>query len=149
MYSLILFAVLGAPPEQAPRPPQAPELPQRHEKHVEPDAPAINLCGCQVGEACTGCPPGDCHCHLAEWRRVNGVTAEQIALFKNGKQIGSYRFDTGVFLPISGEVWGKACRSPVPLPGRGSGAPTQSVPQFQPQSFFPQIRSGGRSGGGC
>ncbi len=113
------------------------------------DSPVINLCGCQVGEPCT-CG-ASCHCHSATWSEVDGTTARQIALFKNGKQIGSYRFDTGVFLPLSGDVWGKACRSPVPLPGRGRTAPAQSapVPQFrsQPQSFFPQLRTGGRSGG--
>ncbi len=124
------------PPVEKPKPPDPVKPPL--------DAPVINLCGCQVGEPCT-CG-SSCHCQSATWSEVDGVTAKQIALFKNGKQIGSYRFDTGVFLPLSGSTWGKACRSPIPLPGRGSVAPVQSVPQFQPQSFFPQIRSGGRSG---
>ncbi len=132
------LCVFGCECKAKPKPPDPVKPP--------PDSPVINLCGCQVGEPCT-CG-ASCHCHSAEWHEVDGVTAKQLALFKNGKQIGSYRFDTGVFLPLSGSTWGKACRSPIPLPGRGSGVPVQPAQRFQmqPQLFLPQTRSGGRSG---
>ncbi len=142
MYSLILFAVLGAPPEQAPRPPQAPELPTPKETHTHPTANVPPACCCAVGDAC-GCPPGQCHCASAHWHETPGTNGDQFGLFKGSKQVGSYRRSDGVFLPLLGDDWGKPCKCPKAPPGRGTVAPTQSMPQFLPQSF----RTAGRSGG--
>ncbi len=118
-------------------------------KTKKPKPPPINVnvppaCACQVGDAC-GCPPGHCHCASAQWFETPGTNGDQFGLFKGSKQVGSYRRSDGVFLPLLGDSWGKPCKCPKTPPGRASGtiAPRQT---YQPQSFFPQIRSGGRSG---
>ncbi len=124
------------------------------EKPKPPDPvkpPPINVnvppaCCCAVGDAC-GCAPGHCHCASAQWFETPGTNGDQFGLFKGSKQVGSYRRSDGVFLPLLGDSWGQPCKCPKTPPGRGTAAPAQSVPQFQQQSFFPQIRSGGRSGG--
>ncbi len=116
-----------------------------------PVKPPINVnvppaCCCAVGDAC-GCAPGHCHCASATWYETPGTGGNEFGLFKGSKQVGSYRRSDGVFLPLLGDSWGQPCKCPKTPPGRGTAAPVQSVPQFQPQSFFPQIRTGGRSGG--
>jgi hypothetical protein len=127
------------PPPQAPRPPQAPELPMPKETHRANVPPA---CCCAVGDAC-GCAPGHCHCASAQWFETPGTNGDQFGLFKGSKQVGSWRRSDGVFLPLLGDDWGQPCKCPKTPPGRGSVAPTQSVPQFLPQSFRPAGRSGG------
>ncbi len=129
------------PPVEKPKPPDP----------VKPPPISVNVppaCCCAVGDAC-GCAPGHCHCASAQWFETPGTNGDQFGLFKGNRQVGSYRRSDGVFLPLLGDSWGKAQKPPIAPPGRGSGVPVQSVPQYRPQqqSFFPQIRSGGRSGG--
>ncbi len=61
--------------------------------------------------------------------------AGEYPLKRLGKQIGGWDANAGEFRWLDGDNWSSPCKSPIP------------PPQFQPQSFFPQIRSGGRSGG--
>ncbi len=115
---------------------------------VKPPPINVNVppaCACQVGDAC-GCPPGHCHCASAQWFETPGTGGNEFGLFKGNKQVGSWRRSDGVFLPLLGDSWGKAQKPPIAPPGRTGGAiaPRQT---YQQQSFFPQIRTGGRSGG--
>lgn len=115
---------------------------------VKPPPINVNVppaCCCAVGDAC-GCPPGHCHCASAQWFETPGTNGDQFGLFKGSKQVGSWRRSDGVFLPLLNGQWGEKCKCPMPPPASRGGAiaPRQT---YQPQSLFPQIRSGGRSGG--
>ncbi len=126
------LALAGALPRQAPLPPQA---------------PAVRVdCGCHGGGDCYPCGEG-CDCvdlrhanHAAyEWRYSD---VDELALYRDGKQIGAWNYAYGYYRPLAYEVhrdghkvpkWGEKCRPPTDVPPPSFFAPPQSyAPSYLP-----------------
>lgn len=50
-----------------------------------------------------------------EWKTIP-TNADQVALLKNGKQVGNWHIEAQEYHPVRGDGWGAACKPPVAVP---------------------------------
>ena len=56
-----------------------------------------------------------------EWRSFPD-DSDQVSLWRDGRQLGNYRFSTRTYYPrLAPDVWGEPCAPPYPPPGRDDG----------------------------